>query len=85
MTITKSITITPQARGRRAGIRDERHFVNAVSTDNVLLEGLDIEGLGTGLNGITIIGGGRTTIRKCSIRNFTQNGVNVVGAKARAL
>jgi len=60
--------------------------VSVADADKVLLEGLDIEGLGTGLNGITIVGGGKTTIRRCSIRNFTQNGINLVGtANARAV
>jgi hypothetical protein len=32
-----------------------------------------------------MIGGGKLVVRKCSIRNFTGNGVNVVGtANARA-
>ena len=59
--------------------------VNIAATDKVLLKGLDIEGLGTGLNGIQIIGGGSTVIRKCSIRNFTGNGINLVGTNARAI
>jgi hypothetical protein len=54
-------------------------IVNVPSTSRVLLEGLDMEGLGTGLNGIQILGNGSITVRKCSIRNFTQNAVNVVG------
>ena len=52
--------------------------------DAVLLEGLDIEGLGSGLNGVNIVGGGTTTIVRCAIRHFTGNGVNVVGTAARA-
>jgi hypothetical protein len=80
VTITKSISII--SVGFEAGVLvsgTNGIVVNVASTDKVLLEGLDIEGLGTGLNGITVIGGGRTTIRKCSIRNFTQNGVNLQG------
>ena len=50
------------------------------------LKWLHIEGLGTGLNGVNMIGGGKLIVRKCSIRNFTGNGVNVIGgANARAL
>jgi hypothetical protein len=85
LTITKSISII--ATGVEAGVLvsgTNGIIVNVASTDRVLLEGLDIEGLansaaGAGLNGITIVGGGRTTIRKCSIRNFAQNGVNLQG------
>jgi len=80
VTITKSISIT--AVGFEAGVLvsgTNGIIVNAAPTDTVLLDGLDIEGLGTGLNGVRIIGGGKTTIRNCSIRHFTQNGVDVQG------
>jgi hypothetical protein len=86
VTITKSISIISgfEAGVLAAGVNGI--VVSVASTDKVLLEGLDIEGVGTGVNGIQIIGGGRTTIRKCSIRNFTQNGVNLAGAAgARAV
>ena len=52
--------------------------------EKVILEGLDIEGLGTGLNGVQIITGGRVTIRRCIIRNFAGNGVNLIGTVAGA-
>jgi hypothetical protein len=80
VTITKSISII--ANSVEAGVLvsgTNGIVINVAATDNVLLEGLDIEGLGTGLNGVTILGGGKTTIRKCSIRNFTLNGVNLTG------
>ena len=86
VTITKSISIISQFEAGVLVSGTNGIIVNVLSTDNVLLEGLDIEGLGTGINGITITGGGRTTIRKCSIRDFTQNGINLVGTPlARAL
>ena len=49
-----------------------------------------IEGVGAspspGLNGIRIIGGGRTTIRNCSIRNFLGNAIDLQGlANARVV
>src|SRR6478609_5006212 len=85
VTITKSISII--SVGFEAGVLvagTNGIVVSVADADKVLLEGLDIEGLGTGLNGITIVGGGKTTIRRCSIRNFTQNGINLVGtANAR--
>src|SRR6516164_1945938 len=86
VTITKSISIT--SVGFEAGVLvsgTNGIVVSVADTDKVLLEGLDIEGLGTGLDGVRIIGGGKTTIRRCSIRNFTQNGINLAGtANARA-
>jgi hypothetical protein len=87
VTITQSISIT--SVGFEAGVLvsgTNGIIVSVADTDKVLLEGLDIEGLGTGLDGVKIIGGGKTTIRGCSIRNFTQNGINLVGtANARAV
>lgn len=86
VTITKSISIIS---GFEAGVLvsgTNGIIVNVASTDNVVLEGLDIEGVGTGLNGVHIVGGGRTVIRKCSIRGFAQNAVNLVGtADARVM
>jgi hypothetical protein len=85
VTITKSISII--ADHVEAGVLvsgTNGIIVNAGVNDKVLLEGLDIEGLGTGINGVSIIAGGKTTVRRCSIRNFTQNGVNLAGpASAR--
>jgi len=87
VTITKSITI--RSDHIEAGVLvsgTNGIIVNAASTDNVTLEGLDIEGLGTGINGVHIIGGANVTIVRCAIHHFTGNGVNLVGtAGARAV
>jgi hypothetical protein len=94
VTITKSISIISEVEAGVLVIGTNGIIVNVAATDKVLLEGLDIEGDGAslngavngGLNGVVILGGGRTTIRKCSIRNFRQNGVNLAGAQnARAV
>ncbi len=85
LTITKSITI--RSDHVEAGIRaagTTAITVNVGANDVVELNDLDIEGAGFGLNGVEIVGGGSITIRRCSIRNFTQNGVNLTGtASAR--
>ena len=86
VTITKSISLI--AEGVEGGVLvsgTNGIIVNVAATDRVLIQGLEIVGLGTGLNGIDIIGGGRTVIRKCLIRDFTGNGINVVGTTARAV
>jgi hypothetical protein len=87
VTIDKSISIISDSI--EAGVLASAGngiVVNAAPTDTVLLQGLDIEGLGTGQNGINIVGGGRTTIRKCTIQRFTGNAINLVGtANARAV
>ena len=87
VTITKSIRIISDHI--EAGVLvsgTNGIIVNAAPTDNVLLDGLDIEGLGTGVNGVHIVGGGSVTIRRTSINNFMGNGVNLVGtANAKVL
>jgi hypothetical protein len=92
VTITKSISII--CEGVTAGVLaagTNGVIVNVAATDRVLLQGLDIEGLRgspslAGIHGVHIVGGGRVTIRKSSIRNFNQYGVHLVGlANARVM
>src|SRR5437660_11510227 len=81
VTITKSITI--RSDHIEAGVLvsgTNAIIVNAAATDRVVLEGLDIEGLGTGLNGVSILAGKQVYIIRCSIRHFTQNGVNMASS-----
>ena len=87
VTITKSITITSTFEAGVLVSGTNGIIVNLPSaSDRVLLQGLDIEGLGTGLDGVKILGSGTTTIVNCQIRHFTGNGVNLVGtAGARAI
>jgi hypothetical protein len=72
VTITKSITIS--AEGVEAGVLvsgTNAIIINAVATSNVVLRGLDIEGLGTGLVGIKVLGAlGSLTVENCTIHNF---------------
>jgi hypothetical protein len=79
VTITKAITIS--AEGVEAGVLvsgTNGIIVNAPAGADVTLRGLDIEGLGTGTNGVNIISAAKVTIDKCVIHNFT-TGVNVAG------
>jgi hypothetical protein len=87
VTITKAISIISDSIEAGVLVSGTNGIVVSVgSTDRVVLEGLDIEGLGSGLNGINVIGSGNTFVRNCKIRGFTQNGVNVVGtANARVI
>jgi hypothetical protein len=71
VTITKSITISSE--GFEAGIlatSTNGIIVNAGATDFVVLRGLDIEGLGTGLNGIRFLAGGFLHVENCTINRF---------------
>ena len=58
--------------------------INAAATDRIVLQGLDIEGLGTGIHGVNMIAGGTLYVIRCSIRHFTGNGVNLASSTANA-
>jgi hypothetical protein len=81
VTITKSLTIICGQSGVGGVLVSGTNgiVVNAPAGSRVVLDGLDIEGLTTGINGVLVVGQGLVTIRNCSIRNFSQNGVNVAG------
>src|SRR3954453_18986166 len=72
VTITKSITISSE--GFEAGVLvsgTNAIIINALSTDVVILRGLDIEGLGTGLDGIKVLGSlAALHVEKCTINAF---------------
>ena len=71
VTITKSITISSE--GFEAGVLvsgTNAIIINAAASDVVVLRGLDLEGLGTGLNGIRFLAGGALFVEKCTINNF---------------
>ncbi len=75
VTITKSITI--RSDHLEAGVLASSTngiTINAGASDRVVLEGLDIEGAGsggaTGLNGIRVLNAGSLLIVRNSIRNF---------------
>ena len=81
VTITKSITI--RSDHIEAGVLvsgTNAIIVSAGAADKVVLEGLDIEGLGTGIHGVSILAGKEIYIIRCSIRHFTQNGVDLASS-----
>ncbi len=74
VTITKSITINNV--GNTAGILGAATngvIVNAGATDRVTLRGFNIEGAGTGLNGVRFLAGGELVVEDCQITNFRGN------------
>ena len=76
VTITKSITISSE--GFEAGVLvsgTNGIVVSTLATDVVILRGIDFEGLGTGLNGVSFIGGGTLYVEKSTIHHFTGNGI----------
>lgn len=77
VTITKSITISSE--GFEAGVLvsgTNGIIINAPATAVVVLRGLDIEGLGTGLTGIRVLAAGAVHVENCTINNFTQLGID---------
>jgi len=77
VTITKAITL--ENVGEVAGVLvsgTNGIVVNAAPADVVILRGLSIEGLGTGLQGVNFLAGGKLVVEKCTIQKFSQNGIN---------
>ena len=44
--------------------------INAGPTDNIVLTGLNVDGFGSGANGVALTSAGSLTIDKCAFRNF---------------
>jgi hypothetical protein len=77
VTITNAVTL--RADDVEAGILVSNNsiVVQAGATDPVVIEGLDIEGLGTGLDGVQVLSASQVYVLKCKIHHFTGNGVNM--------
>lgn len=76
VTITKSITI--DGTSGLAGVLvsgTNAIVVNASSSDVVILRNLDINGIGSGLAGILILGAGHVRIENCKIYRFSGRGI----------
>jgi len=82
VTITKSITI--RSDGIEAGIPvsgTNGIVINAAATDRIVIDGIDFEGLGTGLSGISVLQARDVEVRNSTIRNFTTAGISVTGSQ----
>ncbi|HEX5717305.1 MAG TPA: right-handed parallel beta-helix repeat-containing protein [Thermoanaerobaculia bacterium] len=78
VTITKSITIN--GAGTLAGILASLTngvIVNALSTDEVILRNISINGAGNGINGIRYLAGGQLTVENVTINGFTTRCIDV--------
>src|SRR6185369_1007691 len=79
VTITKSIAIEcHHTLGGILAASVNGVIVNALSTDKIILRGLDINGAGGagGLDGVRFLAGGSLTVEDTTINNMT-NGINV--------
>ena len=85
VTITKSITISSESSEAGVLVSGTNGIViSAGPADTVILKGLDIEGLGTGLNGITVLAGLQVYVINCRIHHFTGNGINMASSTSSA-
>src|SRR3954462_13721736 len=73
VTIGKSLTISSTFEAGVLVSGTNAIIVAAGVADTVVLEGLDIEGLGTGLNGVNFISGALLVIERCKIHKFATN------------
>jgi hypothetical protein len=78
VTITKPITIRGRGATASALVSGTNAIVvNAGANDRVSLVGLDIIGIGTGLNGVRVLNAGRVSIRDVEISGFIRAAVVV--------
>jgi hypothetical protein len=86
VTIVKSITIS--SWGFEAGVLvsgTNAIVINGTTDSVVILRGLDIEGLGTGLNGINILQAKSVFVENCTIHGFRgANGTGIRDARTQA-
>jgi len=78
VTITKCITISSQCTEAGVLVSGTNGIIVSVPNagDVVILRGLDIEGLGTGINGVLVNTGGNVTVENTTINKFTNSGIN---------
>ena len=78
LTITKAIAISCEVGTGGVRVGGTNGFtVNAASTDVVVLEGLDFDGLGTGISGVSIVSAATVRVIDCAIRNFKAGGSGI--------
>ncbi len=83
LTITKAISISCSAG--EAGVLasgTDGIIINAGPGDAIVVDGLDIEGVSTGLDGISIMSASEVIIKNCNIHRFSGNGVTISNSTA---
>jgi hypothetical protein len=78
VTITKAITIDCTGTfGSTLVAGTNGIIVNAGANDIVILRGLSIDGLGSGINGIRFLHGAQLTVERCIVFGFTANAIDI--------
>ncbi len=81
VTLNKAVTVL--APGVLGGIQSSigtAITVNAGANDKIVLRGLTIDGLGTGLDGISFAAGGALYVENCTVNNFSRYGLDFAPA-----
>jgi hypothetical protein len=85
VTITKSMTLSCEAGTAGVLVAGTNGITFAGGTSDYLyLKGLDIEGLGSGLQGIAFLSGAALHVDNCVIRHFTGFGIQIKSSTANA-
>jgi hypothetical protein len=78
VTITKSIAIKcAHTEGGVLVSGTNAIVINAAATDTVILEGLDVNGIGTGLNGIRIVQAKSVKVLKSEVFGFVRSAIDM--------
>jgi hypothetical protein len=78
VTITKAITIDCTGTfGSVLVAGTNAIIVSAGANDRVILRGLSLNGLGSGLSGVRFLTGAQLTVENCFVVGFTVNGIDV--------
>ena len=86
VTVTKSLTISCEAGTAGVLVSGTNGIIfSGAATDYLFLKGLDIEGFGTGINGILFNSGSFLHVEDCVIRHFTGSGILVQASTAVGL
>jgi hypothetical protein len=78
VTVTKSISIICQhTLGGILSAGSTGVIINALASDEVILKGLDINGVNTGISGIRLLSAGALTVEDTTIANVSQWGIQI--------
>jgi hypothetical protein len=86
LTITSAISVICGGSGEAGVLVSSTNgvVIAAGPSDKVVLEGLDIEGFGTGLDGIKVQSGLQVYVRNTKIHHFVGNGINMASSTSGA-
>src|SRR5439155_9779742 len=77
VTINKAVSIVSEGNlGAIQASAGTAITIDAGASDTIVLRWLSLDGLGTGLNGISFTVGGALYVESCKINNFTQYGID---------